>query len=938
MENLDTNSTQYDGAINKYLDANKDNQFNLETTAIAASRVFSIPQNTDALESAKKNPAIIKMWDMFQKGNELQKATIDQIIEVQKASHSFIQLINKREMLQAAAIITVKNQLNTLSIENQQVYETIKKLASNVLQRFTQLERKLEHVEAIASLTQWIQNLKWRKYNEDPYTKRFFRILEDFYVNSGKNFTMQNLESLKTAFDQSDIDPFKTISLEEFTTTLVDELIEHGFNESMKHSPYNEKYSFKEINSKITLPFLSSLYLLTEEYNHHMERRYSVDRIRDDIKQAALCYMREDCGIDVLAKLEYYHLGIELLNGRRLIEFLDSPAVAVTKTNTSVSSTSTPVEIDTSQERYKEYMDLVVMFLKDEESTDVIDDEERGMLKTKQKLLKLSDEEARKIEESVINNQNNKGEAERKYKEEARKTLADNPEVTTKKRVRLDLAIQSLGLSPDTANKCEEEIIAEINTRLNSKTEEYRKIVRSKLEGTDQISPKIRIFLDLKIQELGLGKEIAEKCENEEMEAIEQGADADKLYDSAWKYYLGDGVSQDMEKSFKLCEKAVDKGNPLAAAFLADFYQTGTVVKKDYKKEHKLWQMSYGENENYTESLFMIDAAFMTKKRIKDVTEAVDKLKKEALEGNIGASYILASAYREGVGTSVDCEESAQWIRKAAEQGSTYAQFVMGKYYSEGIGVKEDKTEAVKWYRKAADQGHPLAQVSLGNLYLMGIGVSEDPAEAVKWYRKAVEQEDSSAQAALGNCYFNGFGISEDKTEAKKWYHKSADQNDAISQHMLGIIYRDNNNLTEAVKWFRKAAEQNVAWAQLCLAECYDNYEGIQNQAEAKKWYKAFSKNSTPANVNFSWGVNWGFLDDDIWIKNDSSQAWDQNKNYFLEVELTRKNTFAVEFYKILRLPVLGSYQESCFEDIMSIEAGCDENIRSEARLLCVEG
>ena len=541
MENLDTNSTQYDGAINQYLDANKDNQFNLETSAIAASRVFSIPQNTDALVSAKKNPAFVKIWDVFQKGNELQKATIDQIIEVQKASYSFIQLINKRDMLQAAAIITVKNQLNTLNIENQQIYETIKKLAGNVLNRFTQLERKLEHVEAVASITQWIQNLKWRKYKEDPYTKRFFRILEDFYMNSGKNFTMQNLESLKTAFDQSDIDPFKTISIEEFTITLVDELIEHDFNESMKYSPYNEKYKFKEIHNKITLPFLSSLYLIAEEYNHHMERRYSVDKIRDDIKQAALRYMKIDCGINVGSELEYYHLGIELLNGRRLIEFLDSPSAAATPSKTSASTSISTVEIDTSQARYKEYLDLVTTYLKDSDSFGVIDDEEREILKMMQKKLKLTDEEVKKIEESAISNQQNKEDAERKYKEEIKNVLGANSEITPKKRMRLDLSAESFGLSLDSAKRCEGEIIAEINTKLANKIEDYRKIVRDKLKGTDEISSKTRTFLDLKIEELGLGKEQAEKCEKEELKMSE------KKIDGNWKGYFD--FEQDTSKT-----------------------------------------------------------------------------------------------------------------------------------------------------------------------------------------------------------------------------------------------------------------------------------------------------------------------------------------------------------------------------------------------------
>ncbi len=302
----------------------------------------------------------------------------------------------------------------------------------------------------------------------------------------------------------------------------MDELIEHDFNESMKYSPYNEKYSFKEINNKITLPFLSSLYLITEEYNHHLERRYSVDKIRDDIKQAALCYMRKDCGIDVGAELEYYHLGIELLNGRRLIEFLDSPAdEAVPKSSKSLSPSSTTTEIDTSQERYKDYMDFVLKLLNDEDSHGVIDNEEREMLKTKQNILKLTDIEAKNIEDSVINNFQNKYESERKYKEDVSRVLGENSEISAKQRMRLDLSSESFGISPEVAKKCEEEVIREIKTKILQKIEDYRIILREKLKGSNEVSPKTRMYLDLKIEELGLSKDVATKCEEEVMTSID---------------------------------------------------------------------------------------------------------------------------------------------------------------------------------------------------------------------------------------------------------------------------------------------------------------------------------------------------------------------------------------------------------------------------------
>jgi len=940
MEKFDTTDTKYDGVVNEYLDANKDNQFNLETSAIAASRVFSIPQKEESLSLAKNNPAIVKMWNIFQKNNELQKATIDQIIEVQKASHSFIQLINKREMLQAAAIITVKNQLNTLNIENQQIYETIKKLAGNVLQRFTQLERKIEHVEAVASLTQWIQNLKWRKYNEDPYTKRFFRILEDFYFNSGKNFTMQNLESLKTAFDKSDIDPFKTISIEEFTTTLVDELIEHDFNESIKHSPYNEKYSFKEINSKITLPFLSSLYLITEEYNHHLERRYSVDKIRDDIKQAALCYMRKDCGIDVGAKLEYYHLGIELLNGRRLIEFLDSPVAAATKSSQSISPSSSPIEIDTSQERYKKYKDLVVTFLNDLDSPGVIDDEEREMLKMKQDILQLSDEEARKIEESVMSTQQNKDEAEKKYKAEVQKTLGDNSEITAKNRMRFDMLAESFGLSQEIAKKCEAEIIKEINLRLADKIKNYRKIVHEKIKSECEISPKTRIFLDIKLEELGLNKELADKCEKQELEDIEQNQDEEQLYKKAWKYYLGDGVSQDVEMSFNLCEKAVNKGNALAAAFLEEFYRYGVLVERNYQKADSLWGICAGQNK---ESLLIIYAQFHLKKRFQNAAEAISHLKEEADASNthnVGAAFTLGWIYYEGVTVPVDHKESVKWLRKAAEQGLPYAQAWLGLCYTNGTEVSQDQAEALKWYLKAAEQGEPNAQYMLGNFYYIGTEVSQDQAEAVKWYLKAAEQGEPSAQNMLGLCYTNGTGVSENDNEAVKWYLKAAEQGETDAQNNLGDYYmgkmsEDDENAStwnnKAIQYYLKAAKGGHVLAKFNLGEAYVLGDDPDDD-EAQKWYKKFINDLEPADSDFCWGIKWGFINDDIWVQNTSDNDWDANE-LFLEVTLKDKESGDIEFYKVFDLPPLASGEEWVYVDIMSITNGSDENIKSKAIL-----
>jgi len=908
MENLENAGGQYDGAINQYLDANKDNQFNLETTAIAASRVFAIPQNDDALALAKNNPAIAKMWGIFQKSNELQKATIDQIIEVQKASHAFIQIINKREMLQAAAIITVKNQLNTLNIENKEIYETIKKLAGNVLERFTQLERKIEHVEAVASLTQWIQNLKWRKYDEDPHTKRFFRILEDFYINSAKNFTLQNLESLKTALDQSAIRPFDAISIEDFTTTLVDELIEHNFNESMGHSPYNAKYSFDDVNDKISLPFLSSLYLISEEYNHLTKRRYAVDRIRDDVRQAALCYLKKDCGIDVSAKLEYYHLGIELLNGRRLIEFLDSPATTFTKSSARETMSDSPIETDTSEERYKAYMDIVVTFLHDEESPGVIDAEEREMLNMKRSLLKLSEEESNKIEESAIDNYQNKDEAQSKYREEVKKVLGNNPEISPKKRVRLDLSIESLGIGPNLAKTIEAEIIEDINRTHSGKIEDYRKVVREKLEEAHEISPKTRIYLDLKVQELGLDKKLAEKCEKEEMAVLEAKAGDNPIL------------------AAKLIRKAAERGDKDAQYNLGECYFEGTGVPED-EAEAVIWFRKAAE-QGHAEAQNSLGVCLMDGLGVlRDETQAIEWFHKGAEQGDENAQKNLGFYYYSGKGVVKDNAAAIKWFRKAAEQGNVDAQTWMGIVCVTIDGSPNE--EAIKWLHMAAEQGDENAQMHLGQIFFHGDGVDENLTEAAKWYLKAAVLGNAEAQHKMGCFYFLGWGVGQDQGQAAKWFNKAAEQGNADAQFQLGDCYLFGYGVDEdknrAAKCYREAAEQGNAIAQCTMANA------SRNESERKKWFNVITERcDIVAPTDYSCGIKWGIMTDKIWIKNCSTENW-IGSDLFLEMAITYRATKEVQshlLFDVRELPI----DKTVFFEISSVSGKDKENL-VEAKL-----
>ena len=95
---------------------------------------------------------------------------------------------------------------------------------------------------------------------------------------------------------------------------------------------------------------------------------------------------------------------------------------------------------------------------------------------------------------------------------------------------------------------------------------------------------------------------------------------------------------------------------------------------------------------------------------------------------------------------SQDYTEAVNRIRRVAEQGDVKAQFSLGLAYAAGNGVLQDYAEAAKWFRLAAEQGHVKAQFNLGVAYAAGGGVSQDCLQAYAWVTIAAEQGNEKAK------------------------------------------------------------------------------------------------------------------------------------------------------------------------------------------------
>ena len=149
---------------------------------------------------------------------------------------------------------------------------------------------------------------------------------------------------------------------------------------------------------------------------------------------------------------------------------------------------------------------------------------------------------------------------------------------------------------------------------------------------------------------------------------------------------------------------------------------------------------------------------------------SIEKLKKEADEGNPGSQYWLGVCYNQGQGgVKQDHAEAYKWFRKAHAGGEKDASYMLGLCLKKGEGVAQNYAAAIELFRKSAEQGDSASLYEMGDFYFKGLGVKQDSVEAVKFWRKSAEKGNFMAQLSLGLCYANGKGVLRDLVQAYMW-------------------------------------------------------------------------------------------------------------------------------------------------------------------------
>ena len=179
-----------------------------------------------------------------------------------------------------------------------------------------------------------------------------------------------------------------------------------------------------------------------------------------------------------------------------------------------------------------------------------------------------------------------------------------------------------------------------------------------------------------------------------------------------------------------LLEKAAAQDHKEALLRLAQFYQYGQYVDKDWQRSLHYYRILSALNHP---------------------------------EGQ----YYLALAFYSGTGVERDLDKFQRLIKLAASQWHLIALNAQGNELSDKQDLK-----ATNFFFRAAAFNYAPAQVNLGNAYLRGFGVDQNFKQARYWFLKA--RRTRRAQEFLGILSLLGLGVEQNMETAFLYFKQSS--------------------------------------------------------------------------------------------------------------------------------------------------------------------
>lgn len=221
----DEEEKRIDSRVEQMMDWAKARQAEAEQLAYDATRLLAC--STDRLEKLKNQGFFQRCWNRLTgKAGEMERANVNDVIHMQKIAFRYVNMLQEQQLLMAHSLLSLKNNLNSLALREEETRELVGKLAQRTLERFEQLEGRVEQLEISSNLHGWLLGLEEREYDVKYPTEymRLFRVINDFYQLKNDNWNYNDLLLLRKGIRTVGLDPRKTISLDNLIDNLTDEI------------------------------------------------------------------------------------------------------------------------------------------------------------------------------------------------------------------------------------------------------------------------------------------------------------------------------------------------------------------------------------------------------------------------------------------------------------------------------------------------------------------------------------------------------------------------------------------------------------------------------------------------------------------------------------------------------------------------------------------
>lgn len=214
-----------DSKVEQMMDWAQSRQIEAEQLALDSARLMAC--TTDRLDRLSKQGFYKRCWSRFNgDANAMERANVNDVIQMQKMAFRYVNMLQEQQLLMAHSLLSLKNNLNSLAVREEETRNLIALLAQRTLERFEQLEGRVGKLETSSNLHDWLFTLEERDYEEKIPTDymRLLRIINDFYEIKNDNWNNNDLMFMRKAIRTVGLNPKEKVSINTLINKLADEI------------------------------------------------------------------------------------------------------------------------------------------------------------------------------------------------------------------------------------------------------------------------------------------------------------------------------------------------------------------------------------------------------------------------------------------------------------------------------------------------------------------------------------------------------------------------------------------------------------------------------------------------------------------------------------------------------------------------------------------